>query len=92
MFNPEAAFATFPEVKVLDNYTSKKGTPCVKIGWMNDSGAGEKVFFGEEIARQVSKGGTYAIRANMDGDFFRNFEVKLLAEPVAMAPRARKAA
>ena len=74
-FNQNAVHMVWPEVRVLDKWENKKGTKCVKIGWLNDSGAGDQMFYGDDIYGRVNKGTTVTIRANKDGDFFRNYEV-----------------
>ena len=58
------------DVQVIDKWTNKKGTKCVKIGWLSKKhGAGEHVFFGDTLFDRVAEGDVVTVRGKVRGDF-----------------------
>lgn len=88
--------AIWENCQVLDKWTSKKGTSCCKIGWMNRDGAGDHTFYGEEFDK-LNVGDQVTIRATMTEDgFARNPEIQVLSttglgDTSSPAPSARSA-
>ena len=67
----------FEEVEILDQWESKKGTKCTKVGWNSKSGSGQQIFYGNDDLFAVPDGTIVNVNCSQDGDFCRveDFEV-----------------
>lgn len=89
-FDPQSPHAVFTDVQVMDKFTTKKGGTAVKIGWMTKTTVGQQMFFGDEVGNLVQVGEKYTIKANIDGEFYRNYFVEPAGESAASPKTARR--
>jgi len=80
---------SFEEVEVLDQWKSKKGTDCTKIGWNSKESSGQQVFYGEDDLKDLAEGTVVTIKASQRDDFYSVLEIevhgKVKARPGAAA-------
>lgn len=68
---------SFEEVEVLEQFKSKKGTDCTKLGWNSKEGSGQQIFFGEDQLKDLDVGTIVTIKASERDGFYGVLELEV---------------